>query len=630
LVAPGDHSEVRVDVSRFAWATPLIALTAAALTLSACTSDDPPTAGDAANDSEAGEDPTASPDAAEAEAEAEPDTGPTPRECATDGPSDAVTDLTGDDQVAVALAVAAITHACSDVVVVAPADDPWAASLAAPIASTAGAPLLLTTGGDDAALADAITTLGPLEVVTVGFSPELGTDAAVRTVTAETPDTDADGTALALAVADDLGAGHALGFLATDAGSLAAALSRAAEGLPLLPLPADEAALQQLVTDLPPDLRVETIARDEDAAQALAGRLLDLGVDAEPSSRTRFATDAGEVAWLADPADRAGYAVAAAAAGGRGEVLLPVSGDAPWYGRERMTRLRDVSPDRTGVVGAIDPDLAAWQLPTVLASDPLPTGAFTLFETERMVAMYGVPGTRALGVLGEQDLDATVPRLREIAEPYGADGREVLPAFEIITTVASAEAGDQGDYSRRMDPAMIREWVDRAADEGIYVVLDLQPGRTDFLTQAQEYEDLLREPHVGLALDPEWRLQPNERHLVQIGSVEAEEVQQVADWLAALVRDERLPQKLLMLHQFRFSMLPDRDTIEIGPELAGVVHMDGQGSIGSKYTTYDAITAGAEDRWLWGWKNFYDEDFPTPTPAEVLALDPLPVFVSYQ
>ena len=623
-MAPEDHQEAGVDVSRFAWATPLIALTAAALTLSACTSDDPPTAGDAGGDAEAGEDPTASPDAAETEPEPEPE----PRECTTDGPADAVTDLTGDDPVAISLAVAVTTHACSDVVVVANADDQWAASLAAPLASTAGAPLLLLTAdGTDAAVEDAIRTLGPLEVVTVGFSPEVATDAEVRTVTAAAGD---DGTGLALAVADDLDAGHALGFLATDAGSLAAALSRAAEGLPLLPLPADDDALQQMVTDLPPDLRIETIARDAEAAQALAGRLLDLGVDAEPATAARFATDAGEVAWLADPADRAGYAVAAAAAGARGEILLPVTGDAPWHGRERMTRLRDVSPDRTGVVGAIDADLAAWQLQTVLISEPLPTGAYTLFETERMVAMYGVPGSRALGVLGEQDLDATVPRLREIAEPYGADGREVLPAFEIITTVASAEAGDQGDYSRRMDPAMIREWVDRAADEGIYVVLDLQPGRTDFLTQAQEYEDLLREPHVGLALDPEWRLEPDERHLVQIGSVEAEEVQQVADWLAALVREQRLPQKLLMLHQFRFSMLPDRDTIEIGPELAGVVHMDGQGSIGSKYTTYDAITAGAEDRWLWGWKNFYDEDFPTPTPDEVLALDPLPVFVSYQ
>jgi hypothetical protein len=47
-----------------------------------------------------------------------------------------------------------------------------------------------------------------------------------------------------------------------------------------------------------------------------------------------------------------------------------------------------------------------------------------------------------------------------------------------------------------MDPAMIREWVDRAADEGIYVVLDLQPGRTDFLTQAQRYRSLLELPQV--------------------------------------------------------------------------------------------------------------------------------------
>ena len=40
----------------------------------------------------------------------------------------------------------------------------------------------------------------------------------------------------------------------------------------------------------------------------------------------------------------------------------------------------------------------------------------------------------------------------------------------------------------------------------MYVVLDLQPGRTDFLTQAKRYEPLLALPHVGLALDPEWRL----------------------------------------------------------------------------------------------------------------------------
>ena len=40
----------------------------------------------------------------------------------------------------------------------------------------------------------------------------------------------------------------------------------------------------------------------------------------------------------------------------------------------------------------------------------------------------------------------------------------------------------------------------------MYVVLDLQPGRSNFLDQAKLYEPLLRLPHVGLALDPEWRL----------------------------------------------------------------------------------------------------------------------------
>ena len=58
-------------------------------------------------------------------------------------------------------------------------------------------------------------------------------------------------------------------------------------------------------------------------------------------------------------------------------------------------------------------------------------------------------------------------------------------------------------------------------------MLDLQPGRTDFLTQAKLYAELLKQPHVGLALDPEWRLKPDQVHLVQIGSVSAEEINQM-------------------------------------------------------------------------------------------------------
>ncbi|MDT0351663.1 hypothetical protein [Pseudonocardia charpentierae] len=92
--------------------------------------------------------------------------------------------------------------------------------------------------------------------------------------------------------------------------------------------------------------------------------------------------------------------------------------------------------------------------------------------------------------------------------------------------------------------ALGRPCVDAAKGAGVYVVLDLQPGRTDFLTQARHYEELLAEPHVGLALDPKWRLQPQQVLSVQIGPVNVDEVNQVGNWLAAFVPERNLPQKL--------------------------------------------------------------------------------------
>jgi hypothetical protein len=207
----------------------------------------------------------------------------------------------------------------------------------------------------------------------------------------------------------------------------------------------------------------------------------------------------------------------------------------------------------------------------------------------------------------------------------------VMPAFEIIATIASSLAGRDGDYSAEMGVEDLEPWVDAAAELGVYVILDLQPGRSDFLSQARAYESLLRHPHVGLALDPEWRLGPNQVHLRQIGTVDASEINAVAEWLAGIVREEALPQKLFLLHQFRFSMITNRDDLVTPPELAVVVQMDGQGPLPTKYETWAALTAGTEDTgWYWGWKNFFDEDSPMATPDQVLDLDPVVVYVSFQ
>jgi hypothetical protein len=249
-----------------------------------------------------------------------------------------------------------------------------------------------------------------------------------------------------------------------------------------------------------------------------------------------------------------------------------------------------------------------------------------------MVALYGHPGDTVLGALGEQDLPAAVARAQQVAEGYrGLVGEPVVPAFELIATIASSGAGADGDYSSESSVDFLRPWVDAARAAGIYVVLDLQPGRTDFLTQAQRYTDLLVEPNVGLALDPEWRLGPDQVHLAQIGSVGADEVNRTGRWLADLTRDHRLPQKVLMVHQFRLDMITDRSTLVTDyDELSVVIHADGFGSAGQKFNTWYALHANEPPNIWWGWKNFYDEDKPTFTPQETVAVGPSPVFISYQ
>jgi hypothetical protein len=262
----------------------------------------------------------------------------------------------------------------------------------------------------------------------------------------------------------------------------------------------------------------------------------------------------------------------------------------------------------------------------------LPGGGQTLFPGRRLVALYGHPQTSALGVLGEQGPVESVERARQVAASYQPFSDEpVLPAFELIATVASGGAGADGNYSNETPVQVLRPYVDAAAEAGVYVVLDLQPGRTDFVTQAQAYEELLVLPHVGLALDPEWRLAPDQVHLRQIGTVDASEITAVADWLAALVRDRALPQKLLLLHQFQQRMITNRQTLDAQrDELALLVQMDGDGSPGEKLATWQALLADAPPGLLFGWKNFYDEDTPTLSPEQTLAVAPTPWWVSYQ
>ncbi|HSO63895.1 MAG TPA: hypothetical protein VLQ78_02235 [Ornithinibacter sp.] len=287
-----------------------------------------------------------------------------------------------------------------------------------------------------------------------------------------------------------------------------------------------------------------------------------------------------------------------------------------------------------GLGGGLGPaERLAQRVRTVRHATELPGGGCLPFPGRRMVALYGHPGTASMGMLGEQSAAAAVTRATTLAQEYaGLTDTPVVPSFEIIATVASRSKGADGTYSSRTPMKRLLPWVEAAEAAGVYVVLDLQPGRTDFLEQAKHYEELLRRPWVGLALDPEWRLREDQVHLEQIGSVGVDEVNRVGAWLAALVREHDLPPKVLTLHQFRPSMIRDRERLDTSlDEVQWLVHADGLGGQGDKQATWRALRRDLpEGVWL-GWKNFEDEDTPMLTPEQTMAqVQPTPWFVSYQ
>ena len=252
----------------------------------------------------------------------------------------------------------------------------------------------------------------------------------------------------------------------------------------------------------------------------------------------------------------------------------------------------------------------------------------SLFPTFTMVGLYGNGSGPALGALGEQSPEASATRVTELASTWQSFGRPVLGTFEFIATTAQASPGSDGLYRARATDADIQRYLDVARANGLYLVLDIQPGRSDFLTETKVYEKFLKEPNVGIALDPEWHVGSGSLPGVAIGSVTAAEVNEVSDYLAKIVAENHLPEKLFVVHQFQLRMIPDRELVVKRAGLATTFHMDGFGSQSEKLATWGFTQANAP--FHNGFKLFLRQDTNLFTPAQVTALSPRVDLVTYQ
>ena len=261
---------------------------------------------------------------------------------------------------------------------------------------------------------------------------------------------------------------------------------------------------------------------------------------------------------------------------------------------------------------------------------PLPG---SVLPAKRIVAYYGNPLSKRMGVLGEYEPDEMLRRLdEEVAAWTKADPTTpVQPALHLIAIVAQAGPGRDGKYRLRMDSSMIEKVAGWAAKRNGLVFLDVQVGQSTLQQELPWLSRFLMRPQFHLGIDPEFSMKDHSVPGKKIGTFDAADVNYATTFLANLVTQYKLPPKVLVVHRFTQRGVTNFKKITLDPRVQIVMDMDGFGPPHLKKNTFRKWVK-AEPVEFAGWKQFYKarNDSPRTTIAEILKLHPRPVYIQYQ
>jgi len=256
----------------------------------------------------------------------------------------------------------------------------------------------------------------------------------------------------------------------------------------------------------------------------------------------------------------------------------------------------------------------------------------SLLLNNDILAYYGHPGSRNMGILGRHSIEELDRMLTALAVEYEAasGGRRVRKAFYLIygTVWPRGEIGIMGDE-------ILMRYIEYGMRNDILVFIDHQIGRYDPIDSLRRILPYLRYPNVHLALDPEWR---TSRPMEEIGSVTAEELNRAQQVMEDYIIENNIPgERMLVIHQFNYTMIRNRMEVRTDFNRVRLIHCaDGFGSPGVKRDTY-AFNAQASNMPIKAFKLFYNfgipgagYDDPLMTPREVYALNPRPFIIMYQ
>jgi hypothetical protein len=263
----------------------------------------------------------------------------------------------------------------------------------------------------------------------------------------------------------------------------------------------------------------------------------------------------------------------------------------------------------------------------------LPRGGREIFPRYRIMGYCGTPGGEpAMGRLAG-NLAQKAKAIEKLGAQYARE-REFMPVFELIATVVLGAPGADNKWRRRVPMSVVDDYLKAAREAKALLLINIQPGHSDFITEAKYWEKYLHEPEVGLALDPEWQMHGKQKPGIFFGQTTGTAVNEVAQFMADIIKADDLPEKALVFHQVNGSVVKDEKDIVPHEGIALIKGVDGLGPAPTKVVTYNYLVKDMPSTTHAGFKLFFDEDTANNnrlmTPDDVFKLTPVPEYVMYE
>src|SRR6267378_6784854 len=173
--------------------------------------------------------------------------------------------------------------------------------------------------------------------------------------------------------------------------------------------------------------------------------------------------------------------------------------------------------DSLALVKAVTAGLENTRWP-VKTPPPLPG---SILPARRIVAFYGNPLSKRMGILGELPPDKMLARFdKVIAEWQKADpSTPVQPALHLIAVVAQGSPGRDGKYRLRMADTLVEKVSSWAATRNALLFLDVQVSQSTVQEELPRLIPFLKRPNVMLGLDPEFSMKSGDKPGSKIGTM---------------------------------------------------------------------------------------------------------------